>query len=204
MLQFQTFIGGIFDTNGYLIRTSGGNILIDAPTGASDWIRDLGVRLDLLVLTHGHPDHFDDAAKLKALCKCQVAFHKDSVPLITDSDFFKNKGLFFEPQPVQPDFLIEETAKIDLCGMLFRVLLVPGHCPGSLCFYSAEHQILFAGDVLFAGSIGRTDFPGGDHQLLLRGIREKIFSLPDNTTVLSGHGPQTTIGEERENNPFLQ
>ena len=204
MLQFQTFIGGIFDTNGYLIRTSEGNILIDAPTGASDWIRDLGVRLDLLVLTHGHPDHFDDAAKLKALCKCQVAFHKDSVPLITDSDFFKNKGFFFEPQPVQPDFLIEETAKIDLCGMLFSVLLVPGHCPGSLCFYSADHQILFAGDVLFAGSIGRTDFPGGDHQLLLRGIREKIFSLPDNTTVLSGHGPQTTIGEERENNPFLQ
>jgi len=133
-----------------------------------------------------------------------VLFFFCLVPLITDPDFFKNKGLFFEPQPVQPDFLIEETAKIDLCGMLFRVLLVPGHCPGSLCFYSADHQILFAGDVLFAGSIGRTDFPGGDHQLLLRGIREKIFSLPDNTTVLSGHGPQTTIGEERENNPFLQ
>jgi hydroxyacylglutathione hydrolase len=204
MLHFQTFTGGIFDTNAFLIRTSGGNILIDAPTGASDWIRDLGVRLDLLVLTHGHPDHFDDAAKIKRACKCQVAFHKDGLPLITDPEFYKNMGFFFEPEPVLPDFLIEETPTADLCGIAFRILLVPGHCPGSLCFYSAPDDILFGGDVLFAGSIGRTDFPGGDHQLLIRGIREKVFILPDKTLVLPGHGPQTTIGEERRNNPFLR
>jgi hydroxyacylglutathione hydrolase len=204
MLQFQTFIGGIFDTNGYLLQTPGGNLLIDAPTGAADWIRDLGVRLDLLVLTHGHPDHFDDAAKLKRDSKCQVAFHKDGIPLITDPDFYKNMGFYFEPEPVQPDFLIEETKQIDLCGIPFRVLLVPGHCPGSLCFYSASDETVFDGDVLFAGSIGRTDFPGGDHDLLIRGIREKVLTLPDQTTVLPGHGPRTTIGEERRNNPFIQ
>jgi hydroxyacylglutathione hydrolase len=204
MLHFQTFIGGIFDTNAYLIQTTGGNILIDAPTGSSEWIGSLGVRLDFLVLTHGHPDHFDDAAKIKRAYKCQVGFHKDGIPLMTDPDFFKKRGFFLEAEPVQPDFLIEETPKTDLCGIPFRVLHIPGHCPGSLCFYSADDQLLFDGDVLFAGSVGRTDFPGGDHPLLIRGIREKVLTLPDETTVLPGHGTQTTIGEERRNNMFLQ
>jgi hydroxyacylglutathione hydrolase len=204
MVHFQTFIGGIFDTNAYLVQVPGGNILIDAPTGSSDWVRDLAVRLDLLLITHGHIDHVDDAAKIKRRSGCLVGYHPDGIPLITDPDFFKDFGLLLETEPVQPDFLIEETPKTDLCGISFRVLLVPGHCPGSLCFYSAEHDILFGGDVLFAGSIGRTDLPGGDHKLLIRGIQEKILTLPDQTTVLSGHGPPTTIGEERRNNPFLR
>jgi hydroxyacylglutathione hydrolase len=204
MLHFQTFIGGIFDTNAYLIQTPGGNTLIDAPTGSSDWIRDLGVRLDLLLLTHGHPDHFDDAAEIKRASKCQVAYHKEGLPLMTDPDFFKNRGFIFETESIQPDFLIEETPHIDLCGMSFSVLLIPGHCPGSLCFYSAAEDILFGGDVLFAGGVGRTDFPGGDHSLLIRGIREKILTLPDKTLVLPGHGAQTTVGHERRSNPFLQ
>lgn len=204
MLHFQTFIGGIFDTNAYLIQTPGGNILIDAPTGSLDWIRNLGVRLDLLLITHGHVDHFDDAAKIKRTCGCRVAFHEDGIPLMTDPDFFKKLGFYLEAEPVQPDFLIDETPQIELCGVSFSVLLVPGHCPGSLCFYSADNDTLFDGDVLFAGSIGRTDFPGGDHQLLIRGIHEKILVLPDKTVVLPGHGPQTTIGDERRNNPFLQ
>ena len=80
---------------------------------------------------------------------------------------------------------------------------MPGHCPGSLCFYDAERAELFGGDVLFAGSIGRTDLPGGDHELLLRGIREKVLPLPGEVVVFPGHGPATTVGEEREHNPFL-
>jgi hydroxyacylglutathione hydrolase len=204
MLHFQTFIGGIFDTNGYLIQTQGGNLLIDAPTGAADWISGLGVRIDTLVITHGHVDHFDDAAKIKRASNCQVAYHKDGIPLMTDPDVFKKLGFALEAEPVQADFLIDETPQIELCGVPFQVLFVPGHCPGSLCFYSSGDQLLFDGDVLFAGSIGRTDFPGGDHQLLIRGIREKILTLPDPTVVLSGHGPKTTIGKERQSNPFLK
>src|ERR1700730_8958989 len=83
MLHFQTFIGGIFDTNGYLVQTPEGNMLIDAPTGSSDCIRDLGVRLDLMIITHGRPDHFDDAAEIKKATKCQVGYHKDGIPLMT-------------------------------------------------------------------------------------------------------------------------
>jgi len=204
MLQIQTFIGGIFDTNAYLILGKGGNILFDAPTGSAEWVRDLGAKLDLLLITHGHVDHIDDAAKIKRIFGCQVAYHCDSLPLITDPDFFKRFGFYFEADPVTPDFLIEETPELDLCGLKFRVLLVPGHCPGSLCFYSSAHHFLIGGDVLFAGGIGRTDLPGGDCDLLLHGIREKILTLPDATKVLPGHGPTTSIGEERQNNPFLQ
>jgi hydroxyacylglutathione hydrolase len=204
MLQIQTFIGGIFDTNAYLILGPGGHILFDAPTGAADWIREIGAKPDLLIITHGHVDHIDDAAKIKRIFGCQVAYHCDSLPLITDPDFFKRFGFYFEATPVDPDFLIEETPELNLCGLTFRVLLVPGHCPGSLCFYSSAHQFLIGGDVLFAGGVGRTDLPGGDHELLIRGIREKLLILPDATKVLPGHGPATSIGEERENNPFLQ
>jgi len=204
MLQIQTFIGGIFDTNAYLVLGPGGTILFDAPTGSAQWVRDLGVKLDLLLITHGHVDHIDDAAKIKQIFGCQVAYHPDSLPLITDPNFFKRFGFFFEADPVAPDFLIEETPELILCGLAFRVLLVPGHCPGSLCFYSSTHQFLIGGDVLFAGGIGRTDLPGGDYNLLIQGIREKILVLPEATKVLPGHGPITTVGEERQNNPFLQ
>jgi len=204
MLQIQTFIGGIFDTNAYLVLGPGGTILFDAPTGSAQWVRDLGVKLDLLLITHGHVDHIDDAAKIKQIFGCQVAYHPDSLPLITDPNFFKRFGFFFEADPVAPDFLIEETPELILCGLAFRVLLVPGHCPGSLCFYSSTHQFLIGGDVLFAGGIGRTDLPGGDYHLLIQGIREKILVLPEATKVLPGHGPITTVGQERQNNPFLQ
>jgi glyoxylase-like metal-dependent hydrolase (beta-lactamase superfamily II) len=138
------------------------------------------------------------------MSNCQVGFHKDGIPLMTDPEFYKNLGFYFEAEPVRPDFLIEESPQTEFCEIPFRVLLVPGHCPGSLCFYSSEHALLFGGDVLFAGSIGRTDLPGGDHRLLIRGIREKLLILPDETVVLPGHGPQTSIGRERESNPFLR
>jgi hydroxyacylglutathione hydrolase len=204
MLHFQIFIGGIFDTNAYLVQTAGGNLLIDAPTGSSTWVGELGVRIDLLLITHGHIDHFDDAAKIKRMSNCQVAFHKDGIPMMSDPEFYRNLGFYFEAEPVRPDFLIEESPQTEFCGIPFRVLLVPGHCPGSLCFYSCDHALLFGGDVLFAGSVGRTDLPGGDHRLLIRGIREKLLVLPNETTVLPGHGPQTSIGRERDSNPFLR
>jgi hydroxyacylglutathione hydrolase len=203
MLQIQTFIGGIFDTNAYLILGPRGNILFDAPTGAADWVREMVTKLDFLVITHGHVDHIEDAAKIKEIFGCKVAYHRESLPLITDPDFFKRLGFFFEATPVKPDLLIEETPELILSGLKFQVLLVPGHCPGSLCFYSSVHQFLIGGDVLFSGGVGRADLPGGDHELLIRGIREKLLILPDVTRVLPGHGPATTIGEERQNNPFL-
>ena len=120
MLHFQIFIGGIFDTNAYLVQTAGGNILIDAPTGSSKWVGELGVRIDLLLITHGHIDHFDDAAKIKRMSNCQVGFHKDGIPLMTDPEFYKNLGFYFEAEPVRPDFLIEESPQTEFCKIPFR------------------------------------------------------------------------------------
>jgi hydroxyacylglutathione hydrolase len=204
MSEFQTFIGGIFDTNAYLVKAQAGEILFDAPTGTLDWLERQNIIPRLLLLTHGHIDHIDDAAKIKRHFGCKVGCHVDSVPLITDPDFFKQFGFFLEAETVEPDFLISEGRSQDFLGSTFDVLLVPGHCPGSLCFFSSEKNLLVGGDVLFAGSIGRTDLPGGNHAELIENISKKVLVLPDETRVLPGHGPETTIGEEKRHNPFLR
>lgn len=204
MSDFQTFIGGIFDTNAYLVKARAGEILFDAPTGTLGWLEREKITPRLLLITHGHIDHIDDAAKIKKRYDCKVGCHADSVPLISDPDFFKQFGFFLEPEPVEPDFLISEGKSQEFLGSSFDVLLVPGHCPGSLCFFSSEQNLLVGGDVLFAGSIGRTDLPGGNHSELIENIFKKVLILPDQTTILPGHGPETTIGEEKRHNPFLR
>jgi glyoxylase-like metal-dependent hydrolase (beta-lactamase superfamily II) len=123
--------------------------------------------------------------------------------MISDPEFFRSFGFELELEPVQPDFFIEETPARGFLGMEMQVLEVPGHCPGSLCFFSREDQLLIGGDVLFAGGVGRGDLPSGDMDLLLEGVRTKIFPLGDSVTVLPGHGPPTTIRMERLTNPFL-
>jgi glyoxylase-like metal-dependent hydrolase (beta-lactamase superfamily II) len=124
--------------------------------------------------------------------------------MISDREFFRNFGFALEIEPVKPDFLIEETQSRNFLGTDFEVLEVPGHCPGSLCFFSRKDKLLIGGDVLFASSIGRGDLPGGDIDLLINGIRKKLFPLGDDVTVLPGHGPPTQIGIERRTNPFLR
>jgi hydroxyacylglutathione hydrolase len=107
------------------------------------------------------------------------------------------------PRASNANFLIAETDHTDLGGVSLRVLEVPRHCPGSLCFFAPDDRVLFGGDVLFAGGVGRWDLPGGDGELLFSGIREKVLPLGDDVQVLSGHGPATTIGVERRTNPYL-
>ena len=124
--------------------------------------------------------------------------------MLSDREFFRNFGFEIAIEPVQPDLLIEATRSRSFLGMDFEILEVPGHCPGSLCFYSRQDELLIGGDVLFAGGVGRWDLPGGDGDLLFAGIREKLYPLGDNVTVLPGHGPATTIGAECLANPFVR
>ena len=191
---YERFCGGIFETNCYLLKAPGGSILFDAPDGACEWVRSLGVDLKLLLLTHGHVDHVQDVARIKRQFDC---------PIGSDREFFRSFGFELEIEPAQPDFLIEETPSRDFLGLQFQVLEVPGHCPGSLCFFLPNDRLLVGGDVLFAGSIGRGDLPGGDIDLLVHEIRKKLFPLGDEVTVLPGHGPPTKIGTERRTNPFV-
>jgi len=108
-----------------------------------------------------------------------------------------------EIEPVEPDFLIEASPSREFLGQQFQILEVPGHSPDSLCFLRQDDQLLIGGDVLFAGGVGRWDLPGGDGDLLFRGIKSKLFPLGDDIVVLPGHGPSTTIGRERRTNPFV-
>ena len=202
-MQIDTFTGGLFDTNSFFIPTATGAILIDAPQGSADWLAQRGAKVTHLLITHGHIDHVADAAKIKAIHGCKVGYHRDSVAMLTEPDFFRRLGFNWEIDPVEADLLIEETPALDVEGLDFQVVLVPGHCPGSLCFFEKKSRILFGGDVLFAGGVGRWDLPGGDHDLLISGIRNKLFPLGDDVRVLPGHGPATTIGIERQTNPFL-
>jgi len=199
----QTFTGGLADTNCFLIENEAGSILIDAPQESAEWLLQQKKKVSLLLLTHAHFDHVWDAARIQREHGCKVGCHPDSLPMLSEPGFFRRFGFEWDIEPLQADLLLEESASQVYAGIDFQTLLVPGHCPGSLCFFAKSDRILFGGDVLFAGSVGRTDLPGGDWDLLMSGIKGKIFPLGDDVKVLPGHGPATTIGRERKTNPFL-
>jgi hydroxyacylglutathione hydrolase len=203
-MNYKQFCGGIFETNCYLLESPQGWILFDAPEGSCEWVKSLGIDPKLLLLTHGHIDHVQDVARVKREFECPIGCHPLTAPMISDRGFFRSFGFELEIEPAKPDFLIEETTSRDFLGAQFQVLEVPGHCPGSLCFFLPEDQLLIGGDVLFAGSIGRGDLPGGDIDLLVTGIRKKLFPLGDDVIVLPGHGPPTRVGTEKKTNPFLR
>ena len=203
-MNYESFCGGIFETNCYLLEAPEGSILFDAPQGACEWLLSLGIEPKLLLLTHGHIDHVQDVAKIKRQFGCPIGCHPLTAPMISDREFFRSFGFELEIEPAEPDLLIEETPRRNLLGADFEVLEIPGHCPGSLCFFSRKDKLLIGGDVLFASSIGRGDLPGGDIDVLINGIRKKLFPLGDDVTVLPGHGPPTEIGTERRTNPFLR
>ena len=200
-MHLDTFTGGIFDTNSFYLKNAA--ILVDAPQGAADWLARHGYPVSTLLLTHGHIDHVWDAARVQSEHKCLVGYHAETEPMVTQRNFFKEYGFGWEIEPIEPGFQIEESPSVTIEGVDFQVLLVPGHCPGSLCFLDKKTRTLFGGDVLFAGGVGRWDLPGGDGELLFRLIKEKLWPLGDDVTVLPGHGPATKIGIERETNPYV-
>ena len=203
-MLIETFEAGPVATNGYLVadHLGGRALVIDAPQGVAaamvEKAREWNTPVSHLITTHGHWDHILDNARLLKLTGAKLGIHRDSAPLLT-----RKQGFGFAIEPSVPDFFLEEGMPVVVGDLRFEVLHCPGHCPGSVVLYERRGGVVFAGDVLFAGSIGRTDLPGGDYETLMRSIREKLLVLPDETRVLPGHGPATTIGEERRTNPFL-
>ncbi len=202
-MKITPFTGGLVQTNAYLVETPDGNFLVDAPEGVAEWIEKKGVRVDDVLLTHQHYDHVTDAAALKA-GGARLHAHAAYSTELTLEAAARAWGMPISVLPYEIDVLLDVTKPLRLAGMEIQLAHVPGHATDAVTFYLADAGVVFSGDTLFAGSIGRTDLPGGSTRQLLEGIDKHLMSLPPETRVLSGHGPATTIGREAAGNPYLE
>lgn len=215
------FPAGPWGTNCYLAATAPGSecVVIDPGKGAADGVDQLVREHDLkpvaVLVTHGHIDHMWCVAPVAGTYDATAYIHPADRALLTDpmmgmsaetsAMMLGGNYTFAEPDDVQE---LQDADVITLAGLEFTVDHAPGHTPGSITFRSPYGQdgiseVMYAGDLLFAGSIGRTDLPGGDHDTMMQSLRTKVLALPDDIVVLPGHGEQTSIGRERATNPFL-
>ena len=200
-------------TNCYVVSAGSGGpaVVIDAPPdlpGVSELVRRAGAVPAALLLTHAHLDHLGGAGAVVGEYGIPAYLHPEDAGLADGLPAqvrlllgFDDGGGYTGAERYEP---LTDGEVLDLAGLRFRVLHTPGHTPGHCCLWLEEQGVLFSGDHLFAGSIGRTDLPGGDYHTLLRSMAERVMPLPSETHVLSGHGSATTLARELASNPFLQ
>ncbi|MGH8019361.1 MAG: MBL fold metallo-hydrolase [Opitutaceae bacterium] len=208
-MRIHTLPAGPIETNAYLLTDAarGEAVLIDAPHGVLDDVepilRETGTRLVALLVTHGHWDHTGDAARVQRTGVPLHAHEADRVLIETPQSMARFMIPGQEIEPARIDQLMVQGQHLELLGRDVEVRHVPGHCPGNVLFYFADTAAAFVGDALFSGSIGRTDLPGGNFEQLAAAIRAQIYTLPDATVVYPGHGPATTVGAEKQDNPYV-
>ena len=208
--QLQTVVSMPFEENTYIVWLPGRRdaVVFDPglqPDLVLDVLREQELEVAAIINTHGHADHIGGNAVLKgAFPQAPIIIGADDAVMLTDADANLSAPFGFTVTSPPADRTVREGDIVEAAGIVLAVLDVPGHSPGHVVFVHRSAPVLvFGGDVLFRGSIGRTDFPGGSHPLLLRGIREKLFTLPSDTVVYPGHGPVTKVGYEKRTNPFL-
>lgn len=202
----EKFEVGLFLVNTYLVgcRRSGLGFIVD-PGDQGDEIllrsEQLGLNIQYIVNTHGHIDHIAENGYIREKTGARIIIHPDDAGMLTDPN--RNLSAYIADQVVSPpaDLYFHEGESFRVGNLNFDVLHTPGHSPGSVCL--VNDKLAFVGDVLFFDSVGRTDFPGGSHTVLLQSIRWKLIPRGDDLLVYPGHGPATTIGRERRENPFL-
>ncbi len=187
-------------------ETSHEAIVIDPGADISrvlDVVNRHGLRVTQILITHGHIDHVGGAMKLKQATGAPVLINKDDAPQLKMLDMQATWIGVAPPGEVTIDASLEEGMTVSAGGITATILHTPGHTEGSTCIYFPAEKKLIAGDTLFAGSIGRTDLPGGNLQKIMRSLHDRVVTLPEDVIVIPGHGPATTIGQEKETNPYL-
>ncbi|MEQ8714412.1 MAG: MBL fold metallo-hydrolase [Cyclobacteriaceae bacterium] len=210
MIKIKSFTFNPFMENTYVLSDATGECIIIDPgcyeTAERDTLKSYitknGLKVVQLINTHCHIDHVLGNAFVKREYQVDLAIHlKDEATLESVKIYAPNYG-FAKYEPSTANLMIDEGDQVKFGDSTLEILFVPGHAPGHVVFYHEGQSFCIGGDVLFRESIGRTDLPGGDHDVLISNIHEKMFKLPDDTTVYCGHGPETTIGHEKKFNPF--
>jgi hydroxyacylglutathione hydrolase len=208
-LVVEKFEDGPIWTIGYLVYDDGARegLVIDVPFWSSDKIykriRELGLDVKYIIATHGHWDHIAEMKKLKALTNAKVGAHPLDEWMLQDPLGVSIPSPF-PIEPVEIDVRLGDGESVSMGNLSFEVIHTPGHSAGSICLYGEKEGVLFTGDTLFSGSIGRTDLPSGSYEEISRSISTKLMSLPDNVRIFPGHGSESTLKKERLANHFIQ
>lgn len=206
--KVKLFVLGPVSTNCYLLyRENSRKAILFDPAANAEKIEEILVQLGLepeaILLTHGHFDHIMAVNQLKETYDLKVYAHEEEAEITESPSMNLSNQLGMDSYILKVDQTVRDGEILELAGFSLEVLHTPGHTVGSVCYYIKEDGILFSGDTLFAGSVGRSDFPTGNSATLIRSIQKKLAVLPDSTLVFPGHGEQTEIGYEKQHNPYL-
>lgn len=211
-IHIKPFVCNPYQENTYLLYDeSGASVIIDpgmySPAEEKEvlgFIDEHDLKLEYVLNTHCHIDHILGNRLIYDTYGLLPTFHEKEIPLYAEvQNYAPQMGIRYEVSPISETFL-PESGTVRFGDHLLELIFAPGHSPGHLCFYSRSQGFIIGGDVLFNGSIGRTDLPGGNHTQLIQSISDKIYQLPDDTVVYPGHGPATTVGQEKRTNPFVR
>jgi glyoxylase-like metal-dependent hydrolase (beta-lactamase superfamily II) len=204
----RTYVLTPFEENCYLLYDRAGYALVIDPGEPSpellEFVERHHIRPQMIILTHGHFDHMGGAAFFRNHWQVPVAIHEADAAFVR-APHAGGASLFgFEVEPVDPDVLFAGGEKVQAGDISLEVLHTPGHSPGGVTYYDRQNKLAFCGDLIFKGAVGRYDLPGSNGTQLFSSIRTSILSLPDEVALYPGHGPTTTVGYERQTNPFLR